>query len=92
MYNRKSERPRIELSVTPALTGYSCEDFPSRTTRNRLLLRKYLTWNCIRLTSVIKSIMPNPVEILRYIKCYSSGNVRIVKTLAVFNNFQKICS
>ena len=42
MYNRKSERPRIELSVTPALTGYSCEDFPSRTTRNRLLLRKYL--------------------------------------------------
>ena len=25
---------------TPALTGYSCEDFPSRTTRRRLLLRK----------------------------------------------------
>ena len=26
--------------VAPALTGYSCEDFPSRTTKNCLLLRK----------------------------------------------------
>ena len=25
---------------TPALTGYSCEDFPSRTTQSHLLLRK----------------------------------------------------
>ena len=25
---------------TPALTGYSCEDFPSSTTRSRLLLRE----------------------------------------------------
>ena len=25
---------------TPALTGYSCEHFPSRTTQIRLLLRK----------------------------------------------------
>ena len=30
----------MEPSGTPALTGYSCEDFPSRTTRSRLLLRK----------------------------------------------------
>ena len=33
MYNKKS------VGI-PASTGYSCEDFPSRTTRNRLLLIK----------------------------------------------------
>ena len=30
----------MDPSGTPALTGYSCEDFPTRTTRSRLLLRK----------------------------------------------------
>ena len=30
--------PRIEPGGTPA--GYSCEDFPSRTTRSRLVLWK----------------------------------------------------
>ena len=40
MYSRKSVGPRMEPSGTPTLTGYSCEDFPSRTTRSRLLLRK----------------------------------------------------
>ena len=40
MYSRKSVGPRIDPSGTPALTGYSCEDFPSRTTRSCLLLRK----------------------------------------------------
>ena len=30
----------METGGTPALTGYSCQDFPSRTTRSRLLLRK----------------------------------------------------
>ena len=40
MYNRKSAGPRMEPWGTPALTGYSWEDFPSRTTRRRLLLRK----------------------------------------------------
>ena len=30
----------MEPSGTPALTGYSSEDVPSRTTRSRLLLRK----------------------------------------------------
>ena len=40
MDSRKSVGPRIEPRGTPALTGYSCEDLPSRTTRNRLLLRK----------------------------------------------------
>ena len=40
MYSRKSVGPRMEPSGTPALTGYSCEDFLSRTTRSCLLLRK----------------------------------------------------
>ena len=40
MCSRKNVGPRVEPCPTPALTGYSCEDFPSRTTRSRLLLRK----------------------------------------------------
>ena len=40
MYGRKSVGPRMEPSGTPALTGYSCQDFPSRTIRSCLLLRK----------------------------------------------------
>ena len=40
MYSRKSLGPRIEPWKTAALTGYSCEDYPPRTIRTRLLLRK----------------------------------------------------
>ena len=40
MYSRKSVDPRMEPWGTPPLTGYSCEDLPSRTTQSRLLLRK----------------------------------------------------
>ena len=40
MYSRKSVRPRMEPRGTPAITGYSCEDFPSRTNRSHLPLRK----------------------------------------------------
>ena len=40
MYSRKSVGPRMEPWGTPALTGYSGADFPSGTTRSRLLLRK----------------------------------------------------
>ena len=40
MYSRKSVGPRMEHWETPALAGYSCEDFPSRATRSHLLLRK----------------------------------------------------
>ena len=36
MYSKKSVGP----GETPALTGYSCEDFPFRTPRSRLLLKK----------------------------------------------------
>ena len=40
MYSKKSVAPRMEPWDTPALTGYSHEDFPSTTTQRRLLLRK----------------------------------------------------
>ena len=40
MYSRRSVGPRMEPWGTPALTGYSYEDFPSWTTQSRLLLRK----------------------------------------------------
>ena len=40
MYSRKSVGPRMCPRRTLALTGYSCEDFPFRTTLSRLLLRK----------------------------------------------------
>ena len=40
MYNRKSVGPRMDPYGSPALSGNTCEDFPSRTTSSRLLLRK----------------------------------------------------
>ena len=40
MFSRKGLGQRMEPRGTPALTGYSCEDFPSRTTLSCLLLRK----------------------------------------------------
>ena len=40
MYTRTKVGLRMGQCGTPALTGYSCEDFPSRITRSRLLLKK----------------------------------------------------
>ena len=40
MYSRKSVGPRMDPWGTPALTGYSCEHLPSRTTRSHLFPRK----------------------------------------------------
>ena len=40
MYSRKSVEPRMDPWGTLPLTGYSCEEFPSRTPRSHLLLRK----------------------------------------------------
>ena len=39
IYCRKSAERRMEPRGTPALTGYSCEDFPFRTIWDCLLLR-----------------------------------------------------
>ena len=52
---------------TPALTGYSCQGFPSRSTRSHLLLRKEEIrpniWPEIpRHKLVKKTSMPNPVK------------------------------
>ena len=85
MYSRKSVGQRMEPWGTPALTGYSCEDFPSRTSRSRLLLRKrnkakYLTWNYTSLRFAKKASMTNPFKSLGYIKCYSSSSPRPVKS------------
>ena len=58
----------------PELTGYSCEDFPFRDTRSRLLLRKAEIrpniWPEILedLKFVKKTSKQNPVESLGYIK------------------------
>ena len=40
MYRKKSAGPIMESWGTPAITGYSCKDFPSRTPRIHLLMRK----------------------------------------------------
>ena len=81
---------------TPALTGYSCKDFPSRTTKEHQLLRKkkakYLTWNSVRLKFVKKVSMSNSVKSLGCIKYYSLSSPRLVKsTNCIRHNCQKIC-
>ena len=40
MYCRESVPPKMDPPETPALTGYSCQELPTRTTRSRLLLGK----------------------------------------------------
>ena len=40
MYSKKSVGLRMKPRGTLVSTGYSCEEFPSRTTRSHLLLRK----------------------------------------------------
>ena len=40
MYRRKSVGQRMEHWGTPALTGYSCEDFPYSATQSCLFLKK----------------------------------------------------
>ena len=86
---------------TPALTGYSCEDFASKITWSHLLLRKkeirpnkYLTWNSIRLKFVKKIGMLNSVKSLGYITCHSSSSPGPVKNPSNFIRYicEKICS
>ena len=49
MYSIKSIGPRMNPWGTPALTAYSWEDFSSRITQSRLLLRKEeIIWNAVR--------------------------------------------
>ena len=99
MCSKKSIGPRMDPWGTAALTGYSCEDFPSRITQSHLLLKKknkakYLAWNSIRRKFMKKTGSTNSVENLGYIRCYSSSSPRPVKSLSnsVTHNCQKICS
>ena len=98
MYSRKSVGPRMEPWGSPALTGSSCKDFPSRTIRSRPLLRQDELcpniWPEIRLKFVQKTSMPNPVESFGYIKCYCSIRPRPVESPgnSIRYNCQKICS
>ena len=85
MYSRKSVRPRMEPWRTPALTGYSCADLPSRNTRSCLLLGKEEIrpniWH--EITFVKKIDMSNPVKSLGYTKCYSSSSPGLLIALAI---------
>ena len=95
---RRSVGPRMESWGIPALTGYSCEDLPSKTTQNHLLLRKEEIrsniWPDLRLRFLKKAGMLNSVESLGYIKCYSSSIPRPVKSPgnSIRYNCKKICS
>ena len=87
MYIRKSVGPRLDHTGTQALTGYSFEDFPFRTTLSLLLLRK-------RLQFEKKNSSPNSIENLGCIKCYSSSSPTTVKSPSnsIRHSCQKICS
>ena len=86
MNSRKRIGPRMDPWGTPTFTGYSYEDFPSRTTQSRLLLRKEEIrpniWPQIPsdLSFVKKTSTSNSVKTLGYIKCYSSISPSLVKS------------
>ena len=76
MYSRKSVGLRMEPWRTPALTGYSCEGFLSRTTELLITEKRRnkandLTWNSIRLKFVKGTSKADLVKSLGYIKCNS---------------------
>ena len=86
---------RMDPWGTPVLTRYSCKGFTSWTTQGLLLLTKedkskYLTWNSIRLKFAKKTSIPNSVQRLGYIKCYSSSTSWIQHP--TFNVWLKIFS
>ena len=83
MYSRKSIEPRIEHWRTTVLMGYSCKDFPSRTTQSCLLPRngktRPTTQTEIPLYEFVKKTSePNPVKSHEYIKCQSSHSNRLI--------------
>ena len=100
MYSRKSVGARMESWVTAALTRHSCKDsYPEPFEavyywKKKLNKAKYLTWNSIRLTFMKITSMLNHVKSREYIKCYSSGSPRPMKSPSnsIRYNCQKICS
>ena len=97
MHSRKSVGPRSLRNSSInwiflwrlAIQNYS----KSSITQKRENKTKYLTWNSIRL-KFVKTSMPNPVESLGYIKCYSSSSPRPVKcpSNSIRYNYKKIWS
>ena len=88
MYSRKSIGPRTEPWETPALTGYSCEDFQSRTTQSCLLLtkeeKKPNFWpEIIWLQFVKKTSMLNPVKSLISSATVWAGPDNMLKALGI---------
>ena len=67
---------------------------PAFFTEKRWNKAKHLNWNSIRLEFVKKTSMPNSVKGLGYIKGYSSGSLRSIKSPSnpIRYNYQKICS
>ena len=63
---------------TPALTGYPCEEFLSRTTQSCLLVWKHKLRPNLIFTK--KNSMPNIVKCLGYIKCYNWRSPRSIKS------------
>ena len=93
MRSRKSVGSRMDPWGTPLLAGYSCEHFPSRTTWSSLLLRKgeirpNILPEIAQDLSLKKTSLPNSVESLGYIMCFSSSS----PTSSIRHNFQKIFS
>ena len=94
MHSRKSVGPIMEPWGTPALTGYSCEDFPSRTTRSCLLLRKEeirpniwpeIPWNLSLWRRPACQTLSKALDISR-------ATARVGQTNSIRCNGQKICS
>ena len=81
----------MESCETPAWTGYSCEDFPFRTTGSHVITEKwknkakYLTWYSIRLKFLKKTTMPNPVDSIGYeMSTNFSGHFEEVANITFF--------
>ena len=90
MFNRKSVRgiPRMLPWGKPPLTGFFCEDFPSRTTQSCLLLKKakYLTRNFI-------SLWKRPAcWTLSKARDISGATAQLFPDNSIKYNCQKICS
>ena len=71
----------MEPQGTPALTGLSCEEFPSRTTRSHLLLRK---------TEIRVNNITTPWAYIQraYIQEEKLFNLQSVKLITFFSFFQ----
>ena len=96
MYSSKTVGPTMKPWGNQPWTGYSWENFPSRTNQNCLSLRKDQIKPNIRsrFEFLKKTSMPKPDKNLRYIKWQNSRSPRpiISHSNCIRDNCQKICS